>query len=108
MHLNQAEFIQQDQQNYSIAGMVDFTTVPGLMVKAMDICKSLKKSSSSELDIDLSKVTESNSAALALILEIAKDARANNITLRFQNLPESLLSISKAYGIENEIRELCK
>lgn len=108
MHLNQAEFTQQDQQSYKIAGTIDFATVPELMLKATDICKSLKKSSYSELDIDLSKVTESNSAALALILEIAKDARANNITLRFQNLPESLLSISKAYGIETEIRELCK
>ena len=108
MHLNQAEFTQQDQQKYNITGVVDFSTVPDLMGKAMDICKSAGQSSQTELEIDLSEVTQSNSAALALILEIAKDARTNNITLHFQNLPESLLSIAKAYGIESEIRELCK
>ena len=117
MHLNQAELTQQDKQKYSITGVIDFSTVPGLVRKTAEICKSAGRSvkgassaalESVALEIDLSEVTESNSAALALILEIAKDARANNITLHFQNLPESLHSIAKAYGIESEIRELCK
>lgn len=111
MHLNQAELIQRDQQKYSITGVIDFSTVPVLVRKTAEICKSagrsVKGSSPAALEIDLSEVTKSNSAALALILEIAKDAQANNITLHFQNLPESLHSIAKAYGIESEIRELC-
>ena len=108
MHLSQAEITQQDQKKYSITGAVDFSTVPDLMRKVADIYKSHKPSSHSEIEVDLSKVTECNSAGLALILEMAKDARTNNITLHFDNLPESLLTIARAYGVENEIRELCK
>ena len=108
MHLSQAELTQQDQKKYSISGVVDFSTVPVLMRKATDIYKTDNSSSISELEIDLSQVTACNSAGLALILEMIKDARANNITLNFEKLPESLLSIAKAYGIENEIREFCK
>ena len=108
MHLSQADITQQDQKKYSITGVIDFSTVPSLMRKVAAIYKSGKQSSLTELDINLSQVTECNSAGLALILEMAKDARANNITLHLEKIPESLLSIAKAYGIESEIREFCK
>ena len=108
MNLSQADITQQDQKRYSITGVIDFSTVPDLMSKVAAIYKAGKQSSLSELDIDLSQVTECNSAGLALILEMAKDARANNITLHLAKIPESLLSIARAYGIESEIREFCK
>lgn len=108
MHLSQADITQQDQKRYSITGVVDFSTVPSLMSKVVAIYKIGKQSSFMELDIDLSQVTACNSAGLALILEMAKDARANNITLQLEKIPESLLSIARAYGIESEIREFCK
>jgi len=39
---------------------------------------------------------------------MVKSARQRNIHAAFENLPASLLIIAKAYGVENEIRELCQ
>ena len=111
MQLNQAEIIQQSQQKYLISGAVDFSTLPGLMQCASDFFKSLKKSDAANtnmdtsITMDLSKITACNSAGLALILEMVEQARNHAIELHFENLPETLLIIAKAYGVEDEIRD---
>ena len=101
MQQGQAEITQQDNQQYSISGTVDLTTAPVLMRKATGLFKSSDK----KINIDLSQVTSSNSAALALVLEMLKQARDHHIELRFEHLPETMLTIAKAYGIDGEIRE---
>lgn len=105
---------------YVISGVIDFSTVQVLASKITKICESYKRSASTgkkpatEVDVDLgveldfSQVTQCNSAGLALILEMSKTARTNNLALHYKNLPTSLLSIAKAYGVECEIRELGK
>ncbi len=110
MQLNQAEIIQQNQQKYLISGAVDFSTVPDLIQRVTYFFKSLNKSASANASgeagftiVDLSKITVCNSAGLALVLEMVKQARNHNITLHFENLPETLLTIAKAYGIEEQI-----
>ena len=113
MQLNQAEIIQQNQQKYLISGAVDFSTLPGLMQRASDFFKSHKKSApanvstnaDASITMDLSKITACNSAGLALILEMVRQAGNHNIELHFKNLPETLLTIAKAYGVEDEIRD---
>jgi len=114
VQLNQAEIIQQNQQKYFISGVLDFSTVPILMQRAGDFFKSYKKSAdissvantSTSITVDLSKVTMCNSAGLALMLEMGKQAGFKNIRLHFESLPETLLIIAKAYGIEEQIRDL--
>lgn len=105
MQLTQAELTQQNQQKYTITGAVDFSTAPGLMKQAAAFFKPYKQSASTKVEVDLSQITDCNSAGLALMLEMVKDARRNNIDLYFKNLPEALLTIAKAYGVESEIRE---
>ena len=112
MQLSQAEITQQSQQEYLITGTVDFSTVPGLMVRAKDFFKSAGNKATAQADagkisIDLSKIIDCNSAGLALMLEMVKHARSNNIELHFENLPDTLLTIAKAYGVEEEIRDIC-
>ena len=112
MQLSQAEITQQSQQKYLISGTVDFSTVPDLMQRAKVFFKSAGKpvsgqASADKVSIDLSKITDCNSAGLALMLEMVKHARSNNIELHFENLPDTLLTIAKAYGVENEIRDIC-
>jgi len=108
VQLTRAEITQQNKQKYLISGTVDFSTVPDLMQRATDFFKSTKLSAAEKVVIDMSQITDCNSAGLALMLEIIKNARANNIELHFENLPDNLLRIAKAYGIEIEIRELCE
>ena len=101
MQQSQAEMSQQSNQQYSVSGAVDLTTAPNLMRQAAAFFKSADK----KITIDLSQVTSSNSAALALMLEMLKQARENQIELHFEHLPETMLTIAKAYGIDSEIRE---
>ncbi|VAW53604.1 hypothetical protein MNBD_GAMMA06-244 [hydrothermal vent metagenome] len=116
MQLSQAEITQHNSkqssqqlsQQYLISGVVDFSTVPGLLRQAKIFCAAEKTSDDKKMVIDLSQVEECNSAALALMLEIIKSAQQNNVSIHFKNLPSTLLTIAKAYGIEDEIREFCQ
>ena len=108
MQRSQAEITQQSQQQYLISGTVDFSTVPDLLRQSQVFFAASKGSEDQQVNIDLSQVADCNSAALALILEMVKSARQKNIHASFENLPASLLIIAKAYGVENEIRELCQ
>ena len=114
MKLNQAEIIQQNKQKYLISGVLDFSTVPGLLQSVTDFFKSFKKSAAANVNanaktgitMDLSKITLCNSAGLALILEMVRQAHSHNIELHFENWPVTLLTIAKAYGIDDDIRDL--
>lgn len=106
--LEQAEFIQQNPQRYQISGDVDFTTVPDLQRRALGIFRSLRGETNNSVYIDWAQVDRCNSAALGLIFEMANNARANDITLQIENLPDTLLTIAKAYGVEDEIRDIGK
>lgn len=108
MQSSQAEITQQNSQQYLVSGVVDFSTAPDLLRRSLVLFSEAMNLENRQLTIDLSSVKECNSAALALILEMAKSARQKNIEAHFENLPASLLTIAKAYGVENEIRELCK
>ena len=115
VQLNQAEFTQQSQQKYLISGTVDFSTVPGLMQQVSVFFKSYKKSAPANanananketgITMDLSKITVCNSAGLAMILEMVRLAGNHNIELHFINWPVTLLTIAKAYGVDDEIRD---
>ncbi len=117
MQLSHVEITQQNQQKYLISGTVDFSTVPYLMQRVQGFFKAHKKSASGQsateknaatITADLSKITDCNSAGLALLLEMLKYARLNDIELHFENLPDTLLTIAKAYGVESEIRDICR
>ncbi|HUQ75324.1 MAG TPA: STAS domain-containing protein [Burkholderiales bacterium] len=50
--------------------------------------------------VDLADVTEMDSALLALMLAWLRDAKASERTLSFANLPESLRTIARLYGVD--------
>ncbi len=120
MQSSQAEIKQQNQQLYCVTGTVDFSTVPALLQQTLVYFSAAKKAAkkaaktasaaegNDKITIDLASVSACNSAALALLLETVKQGQQNSIQVRFKNLPETLLSIARAYGVENEIRELCE
>ena len=51
--------------------------------------------------VDLGEVTELDSAALALLLTWLREARAKNRELDFANLPDSLQTIARLYGVDS-------
>ena len=50
--------------------------------------------------VDLVEVTELDSSLLALILAWLRDARAAKRELGFANLPQSLQTLARLYGVE--------
>jgi phospholipid transport system transporter-binding protein len=51
--------------------------------------------------VDLAEVSELDSSALALLLAWLREARAAGRTIRFANLPESLQTIARLYGVQD-------
>jgi ABC-type transporter Mla MlaB component len=101
----------QDEDIYHLSGAIDFSTAPEQLRQASVYISTFSDRSTSaegdrDIAIDLSEVTVCNSAALALVLEIAKDAGNNNLKIHFNHMPETLLTIAKAYGAESEFREI--
>jgi len=108
---SQAEITQQNQHLYCVTGTVDFSTVPKLLQQTLTYITAASAAASNDsakIIIDLADVSACNSAALALLLETVKQAQRKNIQVLFKNLPETILTIARAYGVENEIRELCE
>lgn len=97
--------LQQDSNQFRIEGTVDFSTVPDLVKQAKNALSNVTATEAGPFIFDLSKVSSCNSAALALMLEIVKYGKKTNLSLKFKNIPDSLLKIAKAYGIETEIRD---
>jgi len=106
VQLSQAEITQLNPQQYLISGTVDFSTAPQLVAQALSFFKSQTSSGAAEVAIDLSKINACNSAGLAMMFEMVKDAKIKNIAVKFINLPDTLLTIAKAYGVESEIRDI--
>ena len=106
MQSSQVEITQQSQQKYLISGCLNFSTVPDLMNQVNVILPSLSAKENSSLIFDFSEITECNSAALAWMLESVERARLKDLALQFENLPATLLTIAKAYGVEEEIKNL--
>ena len=50
--------------------------------------------------IDLGEVSEMDSALLALLLAWLRDAKARAQSVAFANMPESLLTIARLYGVD--------
>jgi phospholipid transport system transporter-binding protein len=52
-----------------------------------------------EVTLDLSGVTEVDSAAVSLLFEWRRAALAANRSIRYVNLPENLISLARLYGV---------
>lgn len=50
--------------------------------------------------VDLSEVTDMDSALLALLLAWLRDAKTRQRDLAFANLPEALRTIARLYGVD--------
>ena len=81
-----------------IEGVLDLNTANSLKKQTIGLFNSV-----SEIQFDLSAITQSNSAALALILDWLKMAQKNQVSLSFSNFPEHLRQLARVYGIEQDL-----
>lgn len=57
-----------------------------------------------QMTVDLSGVTEVDSAAVSLLFEWQRAAQAAGRSIRFSNLPENLSSLAALYGVSELIK----
>jgi phospholipid transport system transporter-binding protein len=84
---------------YRLSGVLDFETVPGLLNESA----SLFAVAGADIEIDLSTVTESNSAGLGLLLEWLRRARLAGKRIRFRNMPAGMTAVAKASDLDGVI-----
>jgi len=80
-----------------VEGDLTFATVP-TMVNAL---RDRMRDAHGTLEIDLSAVTHSDSAGLALLVEWLRQARRGNLALRFSHVPQQMRDIAHVTSLEH-------
>ncbi len=78
-----------------LSGEVVIASVPQLLAEGKELFAGR-----SQVVVDLSEVKRVDSSGLALMLEWLQLARAQNILLRFRNIPAALLRIARLSNVE--------
>lgn len=94
--MNKVSVSHQNGQ-LKLSGKLDFQSVAELLASDQSWLNDV------DININLTDISHSNSAGLALLLEWLKKAREKNIQIKFHNVPEQLLVIARAYGIEENL-----
>ncbi len=87
--------ICEDQQLF-VTGDLDFSTVEKLWKESLPMLLQLH-----ELKFDLSKVSSSNSAGIALLVEWIKYANREKKAISFANIPARMMSLAIIAGLEH-------
>jgi len=87
--------IDQGAGQFVVNGDLTFATIDKKTVKSFDFLNTTKFAT-----IDLGRVTCTDSAGLALMIEWIKHARYNRIQLRFKNIPKQLHNLAKLSGFD--------
>jgi len=87
--------IRRDGERIVLSGPVTLANVAALLEEGR---RHLAEGAGT---VDLAGVTELDSSALALLLSWLREARAGGRAVAFANLPESLQTIARLYGVED-------
>jgi len=96
--MSRLNIIDKGAGHYLIDGDLTFATIDKQTVKSMAFLAATK-----EITIDLGKVANTDSAGLALMIELIKYSRAKRTQLRFSNVPKQLLSLAKLSGFDTDV-----
>ena len=90
------------QSTYALSGALDFNTVPALLAQMKAEHDPLQ--GSGDIYVDLAGVERSNSAGLGLLIEWVIQARQQQRTIYFSNLPNALLQIARISELELPVK----
>lgn len=89
--------ITQQANQWHVSGDLLMDNVSGLLVQSAAL------SMEGDVAVDFSAVTDADTAALSLIMEWQRRARASSCKVTFTNLPENLSSLAELYGVTDFI-----
>ena len=97
--MSTVRFETDGEKVYRIIGELNMSTVPQLL---KDMSQLFSVNGESRI-IDLTEVSRSDSAGLALLLEWQRLAKEQDIQLTFRNLPEQMQAIIQVSGLDKLI-----
>lgn len=90
-----ARIERRDARTYCVLGPMTFDSVSELWSDSRGLF-----SDGGALDIDLSRVSHTDSAGLALLVEWLRETAMRGGTMKFSNPPEQLLAIAGASNLD--------
>ncbi|HEY8096610.1 MAG TPA: STAS domain-containing protein [Methylobacter sp.] len=93
--MSRLNIIKESPRHFIIDGDLTFATIDKQTLKSFSFLNSAK-----EVTIDLSRVSSTDSAGLALMIEWIKYSRQNRTQIAFKNIPEQLLNLAKLSGFD--------
>jgi len=94
--MNKLEFLKQADGQFTLTGVLDKKTITSLWTK-----RKLLKPMNQNLNIDLSGVTHSDSAGLALLICLKKEAIKAKTQISFSNIPEQMQQLIALSALED-------
>ncbi|MDH5357901.1 MAG: STAS domain-containing protein [Gammaproteobacteria bacterium] len=85
---------EADTGIFRVTGELTFATVNNILGQAHTLFEPINT-----LDIDLTEVTRSDSAGLALLITWMRSAKNSNKKIVFHNIPSQMLAIANASGL---------
>lgn len=102
--MSEARLERAGANRYTLSGPLTFDTVPGLYRDAgTDFLADADRSRPVELSLD--SVGRCDSAGLALLLEWLHVARERGVGLRFEGLPEQLVSLVRVSDLDEVLED---
>lgn len=93
--MSRLNIIKESAGQFIIDGDLTFATIDKQTLKSFSFLKEAK-----EISIDLSRVSNTDSAGLALMIEWIRYSRHNRTQIAFKNIPEQLLNLAKLSGFD--------
>ncbi|NNJ92463.1 MAG: STAS domain-containing protein [Gammaproteobacteria bacterium] len=90
-----AQIEQLDKNRYRLTGQLNFSTVTAVLTQVHALTLE------NEVSFDLSMLENSNSAGLALLIELITDARRQNRKITFTGLPDTLLDLAEMSNVKH-------
>ncbi len=91
---NQIEF-DRKRQTFLLKGDLTFDTVPQFLQQS-----GMVLDYEGPVQIDLQGIQRSDSAGLALLIYWIRDTRQHNRAMMFYNMPQQMIMIAKASGLD--------
>lgn len=93
--MSRLNIIKENSGNFVVDGDLTFATIDKQTLQSFAFLKAAQ-----EVTIDLGRVSSTDSAGLALMIEWIKYARQHRTQLTFKNIPEQLRSLAKLSGFD--------
>ena len=90
-----AHLEQVDKTHYKLTGRLVFKTVTAALSQFHALTLD------SDIEIDLSDIDRSNSAGLAMLLQLLSDAKKQNRTVRFTGISEAMIDLAEMSNVKH-------